>query len=295
MDGNELTLSSLKRSLFMGIIGKMIDVYRVISKPEKHDIKTEENLFDEITIHEYDECHVDWRQDTFLCNSEIINDLAIHSIAFRKSKISTFAGIMEIDILAIDKLSYANTPYIWRKNLYDFSTTLDENGKIRFSSYEDFQKNKEYLENRARLWDESCWDIYVQKWNNKICIHNSDAAHHLAAVQRQCHEQNLSYYLKSKVYFETIDYTYLENTLNDYDVFYSERENINFVQECYRAFYGEKNFKSKIYYKDFIFKKPVLLLKKGDAFNEKLVNYLCSRKKEFITVDEIVRRLYLKN
>lgn len=72
----------------MEIIRKIIDVYRVVSKPEKHDMKIEETLFDEVTNHQYDRCHIDWRQDTFLCNSEIINTLAIYSSAFRKSKIT---------------------------------------------------------------------------------------------------------------------------------------------------------------------------------------------------------------
>lgn len=202
---------------------------------------------------------------------------------------------MKVDILAVDKLSHANTPHTGRKNLYDFSMTLDEDGRIRFSSYDDFQNNENYLKDRAHFWDENCWDVYMQKWNNKICIHNSDAAHHLAAMHRQCHEQNLSYYLKSKVYFENIDYAYLENILNDYYVFYSERENVRFIQECYRAFYGDRNLKSKIYYNDFGTREPVLLLNKENVFNEKVVIDLCSREKEFIAMNEIVKQSYLKN
>lgn len=48
----------------MEIIRKIIGVYRVVSKPEKHDMKTEETLFDEVTNRQYDRCHIDWGQDT---------------------------------------------------------------------------------------------------------------------------------------------------------------------------------------------------------------------------------------
>ena len=274
--------------------GKLKDVYWVLSKPEKHGVKAEENLFEEVTNHLYDSYHMDWQQDTFLCNSEMINNLAIYSSAFKESKLATFAGVMKVDILAVDKLSHANTLHINRKNLYDFSMILDKDGEIRFSSYGDFQNNQNYLKDRARYWDEDCWDIHVQKWNNKICIHNSDAAHHLAAMYRQCHEQNLSYYLKAKVYFENIDYVNLENLLNDYYIFYSDRENVSFVQECYRAFYGNKNLQSKIYYKEFGPREPVLLLNKENTFNRKMVNFLCYRTKEFIPMNEMIKQSYLK-
>jgi len=278
----------------MGMINKFIDFYRVISKPEKNTIKTKENVFDEIANHQYKETDIDLGKDTFLCNNEIINFFAIYGRIFRESKIKTFAGVMEVDILTVDKLSNANTPYIERKTLDDFSKTLDENGRIRFSSYNDFKNNGTYLEKRAHFWDENCWDVYIQKWNNKICIHNVDGAHHLAALYRQSYNQNLRYYLKSKVYFENIDYVYLKNVLDDYYIFYSERENVRFVQQCYRNFYNDMNSEDIIYYNKWGITEPVLLLKKNDAFNEKVTNYFYSNEKEFISMNEIIDQAYLK-
>ena len=88
--------------------------------------------------------------------------------------------------------------------------------------------------------------------------------------------------------------TNLENLLNDYYIFYSDRENVSFVQECYRAFYGNKNLQSKIYYKEFGPREPVLLLNKENTFNRKMVNFLCYRTKEFIPMNEMIKQSYLK-
>jgi hypothetical protein len=111
------------------------------------------------------------------------------------------------------------------QDFYDFSKKLISNypypNRIGFETDDDFHTNIEHL----RQWppygveNREIYPLIYREWDDKYFILNSDGAHHLAAVYRQCVEQNREFYLDCEIWeIHRIDFEKLER-LSDLNYF----------------------------------------------------------------------------
>ncbi|WP_019552855.1 hypothetical protein [Propionispira raffinosivorans] len=245
-------------------------------------------LYEDITNYPYKDCCINWNQSTLFFYNELIRYVRKYS---KFQDIITTSDIIDIklDILTVDKISDAKTTEIKRRNLQDFSMSLDIDGPVMFETELDFQNNTKHLNERVVRWNAS-----IQTWNNEVCIHNYDGAHHLAAVYRQCFEQGRKYYLNTSFCFESIDYSYLNQLLENYYLIYSDEENIKAIQEFYQMAFGYYNCADKIICNDIsCISHPILWLRKDFELNKKIVEELCKNKEKFINLNAEIEKLYL--
>jgi hypothetical protein len=82
------------------------------------------------------------------------------------------------------------------KNMYEFAYSLDINPK--YISYPiKFQTKQDCIKNIKEVDEE--YILIHQHWNNRFYLINRDHSHHLAAIYRQCSEQNRDFLLKCKI------------------------------------------------------------------------------------------------
>jgi hypothetical protein len=113
--------------------------------------------------------------------------------------------VCEMSVFSLDGLTCSKTGGY--KSLEEFAFGLylpheyHDPNPIRFETDADFLSNIAHFESRFK----HDGFVYHRAWDGKYFVANSDGAHHLAALYRQCKEQDRQYMIRCRIQEHTLD------------------------------------------------------------------------------------------
>lgn len=239
-----------------------------------------------------------WSDSSCAYGKELIQYLHRNEYLFRNILKLSERTAGETDILSIDGIYNSKTDLSKYASLHEFSLFLSEDGRrkfrnqnaIEFCTEDDLKKNCAFVEedipNKIKY-------VKVQNWNGKKYIANDNGSHHLAAIYRQCREQDRTYQLSLDITYESIDSDLLRHLLQEYYLVFSHVDNLYKLVDLYPREY------SNMYEYDLNIQNrkkgpsQILPLKKKFPFNELVVDLLGSYQNQFIVLNNELKRLYL--
>ncbi|SEI96027.1 hypothetical protein SAMN05660742_10280 [Propionispira arboris] len=288
--------------------GKFKELYQLLKKIIKKDInqldkkKYISSYLKNTIFTDYPKL---WNQSSYIYHDEyleLIYFLEKYEYYFANSIQEICSSAPQIDISQISGIHDSHSPLKDFNSFHEFSLYLSPEGNIngynRFITEEDFINN---CRNMDELWNNtSKLKLLQQEWDKRIFVYNADGAHRLAAIYRQCREQNKKYTLPAKkIEFISINKEIVRHIINDFWLVFSDRENISnlYGQYCQLFPHDKKEDIAKFdvsHRKNYNLKKSyILYLKKSETFNNHVAEIL-SKHKNFLVLNNEIENYYLK-
>lgn len=239
-----------------------------------------------------------WKDESFDGREELIHYLANQEEMFKGIAKIDFANEEKAitDILSVDGVSNSQSSNF--KDMHEFAFSLNRDAKklnpdsnyIAFTTDNDYEDNCAFIKNEQH----KLHNIKIQTWNNRKYIIIDNCSHHLAAIYRQCKEQERTYQLDLPIVYERINLEKLQQLLDTYYFIFSDIGNINLIDDKYQEIFDQEARQMHEYFR---YGKPshLLPLKKEHDFNKFLVKLLKGHPGNFLVLNDEIERLYLQN
>jgi hypothetical protein len=123
------------------------------------------------------------------------------------------------------------------RSLRDFANSLraykERYLTLKFETDDDFDKNTSFI--KSRWGEDKIFDLYHFEWNNKYFLVQEDGSHHLAAIYRQCLEQDKDYKLRCRVIQYKLNSVAVNKLTDDYDLFIVHGDNYITLAEKFNS------------------------------------------------------------